>query len=341
LFYIDTSVFWKLYPGETEWKSALLPPDLWRDLNRQFPDTLLIPEFATGSAYAHMACYGEADMGDWGTNALLRAIWPDSFRVIVVEDADPWERFDRFVQTVRDRNVLMTFGQGAGGRVAAVKYIYASARLLDQGAPAVVANAAPAARLAQFASLDDAVRFHAARALGEQPAPGAGSALLRLATDAAAVWPLRRAAAVALRANPPPEAELPVLLALCLDASANLALDAGRALAAGGAPAHRALAAAPELATVLRESLVALPEKRQRERAAAVEALGFLRDADAAPLIVPLMESWSGGWQKTCVEAIVRIGEETSLVRAKALVYEVRKTNKDQAFSLEGALRAK
>lgn len=369
LFYIDTSVFWKPYPGEKEWKSALLPPDLWRELNRRFPDTLLIPEFASGSAYAHMACYGEADMGDWGTNPVLRAIWPDSFRVIVVEDADPWERFDRFVQTVRERNVLMTFGQGSG-RVVAVKHIYATARLLDQGPPPAVAAAAPAARITLLGAADEAVRFHAARALGEQPAPGAGTALLRLAADAAAAWPLRRAAVVALRTNPLPEADVPALLALCLDPGANLSIDAGRALAAGGAPAHRVLAAAlreaaakdpgkarqppfallaaaaggsaaPELAAVLREALAALPEKRQRERAAAVEALGRLRDAAAAPLIVPLMESWAGGWQKTCVEAIARIGEEASLARAKALVETVRQTNKDQAYALDGALRAK
>jgi hypothetical protein len=371
LFYIDTSVFWKPYPPDQKWEASFISPDIWKTLAAKYPDALLIPESVVPNCQAHTAPYTEADMGGYSLSEPIKAVWPGAFRVIVIEDADPWENFDRFVRAVREGNPLMTFGQHPGNQtVIAIQHIRATAQLEDAGVPPTIAAAAPAALAGLLSHADAAVRFHAARALTKVKAAGAATALARCALSTDEMWSVRRAALTALQMQGADDADVPALLTLVLDPAAYLHTAAGLALAAGGPASHAALdaalrsAAATEpgrnrnppfirlcqasaasadaaLAATIRGLLPALGDKRLAERKAGIEALGRLRDRSSAADLTTLMLASGGGLQVACVEALARIGEPESLAKAKALVDEVRKTDKDHAYQLNRALGAK
>lgn len=241
LFYIDTNFFWRPYGDAKVWKSGQLPPDIYRRLQQKFPDCLFIPEFGNVGDYAASAPYGEADMGAWGTSNIIRAIWPDAFRVIVIEDADPYENFNRFVTAVRQRNALMTFGQAPGtGNVVAIARIYQEARLLDAGAPDIVKKTGVGQLSALLTAPELATRFYAARQLVDTPEPAAGAALLAGLTSDTEEWIVKRQLAAAFH-GVPHEPAIPVLLDLVASTSKKLHVEAARGLAKQGPVASKQL----------------------------------------------------------------------------------------------------
>jgi|GEM_PF-823816 len=281
LFYIDTNFFWRPYGETRTWKSGQLPPDIYRRLMQKFPDCLFIPEFGNVGDYAASAPYGEADMGAWGTSNIIRAIWPDAFRVIVVEDADPYENFNRFVTAVRQRNALMTFGQSPGiNNVVAIARIYQEARLLDAGTPDIVKKT-PAGQIASLLAAPElATRFYAARQLVDTPEPSAGPALLARLTADSEEWIVKRHLAAALQ-GAPHEPAIPVLLDLIVSTDQKLHVEAARGLSKQGPAASKQL-----LARIDKE---VMNEKIGRGRAPVLEQLTFsvaaMRDnTQAAPL---------------------------------------------------------
>ena len=198
VFYVDTNYFWRPYGKEQKWTSARIPPVVWRKLKEKYPDTLFIPEFGSIGDYQCVAAYGEADMGNYGTPVLARAIWPEAFRVIVIEDADPAENCDRFVRTVREGNALMTYAfQPTAPNAQFILRFTEEAKLLDTGMPASVQNATPEGLTALLSSRELAERFFAARRLRDEPVASAALMLLKVVTDEKESWVVRRAALLA------------------------------------------------------------------------------------------------------------------------------------------------
>lgn len=253
LFYIDTNFFWRPRPPKDEWQSGMIHFSVLRRLMEKHPDILLIPEFGSTAYYGTATVYGEADLNTWGTPPLARRLYPESFRTVVIEDADPYENFDKFVWSVRERNVLMTFGIGTGGNVNACKRIYEAAALSGAKPPQEVTEslAQPDRLAALLASESQPVRYHAALALGTPgigPAP-ANPALGTSATAALAAvvanmnedWLVRRAAALALvtrvQAGAEVDADLTnLLVSLAGDRTQGLYPQGVDALAAMGKP---------------------------------------------------------------------------------------------------------
>lgn len=204
IFYIDTNFFWRPYGEEGTWKSARIAPDSWRQLKAKYPDTLFIPEFGGIADYQSCAVYGEADMGSYQMPEMASRLYPESFRVVVVEDADPYLNFDRFVETVRKGNVLMTFAYGTTRNVTAIARVYA----------------------------------HAALTTEQRDLPQAPEALVALAVDPAQPWGTRLEALRSLSRGSVPPSSATTLTTLVLQTEEGLYGMASKALAALGAPAH-------------------------------------------------------------------------------------------------------
>jgi HEAT repeat protein len=366
IFYVDTNYFWRPYGPEKQFQSGRLTSDLWRQLRTKYPDILFIPEFASTGDYASVAGYGEADMGDYGMPAIAKALYPDAFRVIVIEDADPSEKFDRFVDTLTNRNCLMTFGQGATNpNSVMIRRMQESIALEKTPAPAAIASATAADLVKLLSSSEASVRFHAARGLAAEPSDSAGAKLLEIVQSEGEAWPVRREALVALGKLPYPPA-IPVLFDLLTEKSSGLYADAAQALAGQNASVDelatekiRAIAMrksgpnpfdqigkvlvirkATGCAPVLQEIFSRTPESELSNRKALITLIGELRNPGSEAFLLPLLAD--PNYSPIAAAALVRIGSAVGAAQAKALADEAKKSgNKDLADALEGALHAK
>jgi len=234
LIYIDTNYFWRPYGPNQKWQSARIPPHVWRRLLEKHPDVLLIPEFGSIADYPYTAPYAEADMGGYGVPELAKRLWPEAFRIIVLEDADPFENFDRFVASVRAGNALMTYAYSSGTRyVQGMAAIQAQARMAELDPPDELVNGDTEARIAALEAPEETQRYFAAKLLAADPTAEAGPALLARAVDPQEAWVVRRAALLALaRIDYPPAAD--PLMALVEDRELGVYAAAAEALAAQG-----------------------------------------------------------------------------------------------------------
>jgi hypothetical protein len=199
VFYVDTNFFWRPYGPEKKWQSGQIAQDVWARLYQKFPDTLFIPEFGNVVDYRATVPYGEADMGNYGTPPMARALYPHSFRVIVVEDADPYENFDRFVATVQQKNALMTFGfSPASQNVIAISRINRAAAIMNAEAPAALASADAGALLGMIEGDDPALAYRAGKQSLETSVALDSSRLLAVAIDGKRNWHARYGAMNAL-----------------------------------------------------------------------------------------------------------------------------------------------
>ena len=369
LFYVDTNFFWRRYGPEQKWEAGPIAPDVWKRLLAKYPDTLFIPEIADYADYQASASYGEADMGDYGTPELVRAIWPNSFRVIVIEDADPFVNFDRFVTCVRSNNALMTYPFTATTpQFRAMMQIEQEAALLNAGVPATVRKAKPDKLASLVSSADVAVRFHAARRLMEMPVASAAKRLLARVEDPNEEWVVRRSSILAL-AKVPTVSAIPALVDLLADVKLGLYAAATTALAGQGATAVE-----PVLKRLETEVLSGKPDPRAIEtigaalvtmnaceQAARLEALVVKvpagKNADAVKrslvsVIGRLRNPKSEGFlvtaladavlEEVAATALARLGSPTGIARVEAALENAKENgNKDIADKLNRALQQK
>lgn len=366
IFYVDTNFFWRPYGPDKKWQSGPLTSELWRRLRTKYPDTLFIPEFASTGDYASTAGYGEADMGNYGVPAMAKALYPDAFRVIVIEDADSAENFSRFVGALDNGNCLMTFGQGLTNFNATMIKRMQDEIALEKVPVADSIKSASAEELVKLLSSGEAaVRFQAARRLAGEPAEPAGARLLELAQSRDEPWPNRRAAVVALGKMPYPPA-IPVLFALLEDRPLGLYADAARALAAqnasveemviekiknvpGGknrsavydlAGAVLVLRKAAPRAPALQEIFAGMPETDQQNRKALMELIGELRNPESEPFLLPFLAD--PYYAPVAASALVRIGSASGVAKAKAAAETAKKSgDKTLADALGRALMVK
>lgn len=370
MFYVDTNFFWRPYGPDKVWKPGQLAPDVWERLQAKYPDTLFIPEFGNPADFAFTAPYGQADMGGWGTPELVRVIWPDAFRVIVIGETDFTDAHDRFVRTVRERNPLMTFPYSVTAPdTVAVGRIYEEAALLDAGEPQQVAGASGQDLIALLASPERATCFFAALKLRQAPVPQAVEPLLERLRDSEEAWVVRHAAARALAAMAPAQAD-EIMLVMLLDRAAGFHGAAHEFLVRRGQPARTALlarleamvksgraegriidaigktlAALPEpadSAATIRDLYTLVPDGRNAPviRRRLINILGLLRDSASESLLMTALDDPE--LRATAATALVRIGSEPGAARVRQLRDDA-KAKGDQPLldQMNQALRAK
>lgn len=109
--YIDTNIIYRP-DREGKWTSQLISPRDWAELNRRFPDILLIPEFGSTTDRGHTGPYAELRPHYWGnvasTNIHDRTLYPEAFTVINISDGPIDNRWDDLVRGVSQGDILMT-----------------------------------------------------------------------------------------------------------------------------------------------------------------------------------------------------------------------------------------
>lgn len=366
VFYVDTNFFWRPYGPEKKWQAAPINGEVWRRLLERFPDTLFIPEFANTADYASTVGYGEADMGNYGVSEVVRALYPEAFRVIVIEDADPSEQFDRFIDTLRNKNSLMTFGQGTGNlNTQMIPRMREWLDLEDSPVPPAVAGAEGGSLVSLLSSSDPATAFHAARKLAQTPVPAAAAQFVALAGSEGTPWPLRRAAVLALATTPDVSA-IPILFSLLENRETGLYGDAARSLAAQDVSVEklavekiRELAAksgmrrgfdrigsvlvlrnASSSAPELQEIYSAINEKDTNAQRELLELVGQLRNPASEAFLLTLLQDPKVG--PAAGAALVRIGTGSGVEAVKAAQKAAQASgNKELAGAYGRALQAK
>ena len=244
LFYIDTNSNQRMpendaqrawWPREVDGRfkpyNALMSAEQWCEIQRRFPDVLLIPEHSYVRCYMAAAPYDQMNMGSIAgagvTPAIARAAWPKAFKCLT-GDTPLTKYWDRTVLTLAQGDVLMLNSplEDVGRPLEAAKRLAA----YRTAAPDARLAGAPTEKLSEFATDANSgpeTRLGAAIALlGRAPVSAATVARLLDSED----WLIRKLAIEA--ANAPAYAELvPRLLGIAKDRSSSLRFAAADSLA--------------------------------------------------------------------------------------------------------------
>jgi len=119
LFYIDTSV----------WEDGVaLDPSIFRTLQAEFPNFLLIPEESNDAIFSATAPLEQAAaFGYYGTSQRTRSLYPNAFGVVNIAGANTTGNFSTLVQSVASGDILMFPGWWQAPEVAAAQQIYSAA----------------------------------------------------------------------------------------------------------------------------------------------------------------------------------------------------------------------
>ncbi len=132
LFYVDTNVTLALAKDAAGHKEKtenwFVRAEQMRQLARQFPDVLIIPEFQYPGYYSHLSGYRELRGGIASTAERDRLAYPDAFSVINVADGPIVERRADLLDAVRHGDILMFRGWFGTHESALVQDIYEEAR---------------------------------------------------------------------------------------------------------------------------------------------------------------------------------------------------------------------
>ena len=100
IFYVDSNVL-----SYTDGHAT--PASLFSTLQSTFPDSLFIPEHATTQYWASTAPYKELGQGYYTTPSDVRAVYPNSFSILVPKDTPLSASFNTLVTSVQQGDILM------------------------------------------------------------------------------------------------------------------------------------------------------------------------------------------------------------------------------------------
>jgi HEAT repeat protein len=183
IFYLDSNVFGSGWDVDVKGVPWVMPTRMIQELNRRYPDVLVIPEWELGSYYPYSGPYKAFQLGQIASNANAKAIWPGCFSVLSVSIRLMEEHWDTHVSDVVSGDILFWDGWYSSGENAMVKLIYREASYAKAGSPPSLAKADLAGLVAAASDKDPATRFFAVRMLGGSKDPKAVAALGDRLTD--------------------------------------------------------------------------------------------------------------------------------------------------------------
>lgn len=313
LFYLDSNVY--TGPG-IPW---VMPDMMLEELNRRFPDVLIIPEWENLGHYRFAAPYKSCNLGAIRSNGTAQAIWPEAFSVVAPNTALLENNYADYLAGRLAGDVLLFPAWYAAGENRMVGLVYREAEWVKHG-PSADLSAADAT------SPDPERRYHAAALLGRQGAQAALSALLS-DTD-----PLvQRAALVALAAQP--SLTEPALLDKLLGMLANPRLEPllKPLLAKALAPAGHA--AVPQLVKLL-------DSKDDGTRRGSLDALALLKPDSpelASAAVAKLLPFVTSKDKREALKAMHALGKLGARPAFDALLAQL--ANKDEDLA-QAAVRA-
>ena len=348
IFYLDSNAFGSDMMSEEQRKTLrfipwIMPVAMLGKLAALHPDCLIIPEQSEKIDYVCGAPYSSANLGDGGTPAEFRRIWPEAFRVVSVNLRLLEDRWDSYAESVEKGDVLLFLPWFDAEENAIVQILYREAELRRSGALGAGQgrhrDAAAASR-----GLRRRARYAAAAALGSRGKPAAIPTLAALLKDNSplvrkqALWALAQMpqiadpACIAALTNWLKPAKNPLQNALapspptrwrggatrpCPPFSISSRRTNRRTVPHGHTPSARWDARErPTRGRARRSGLPRFDAGKARFRQRAIEALGLLKVKDAVPVLVKILERRdreSEEERKTAVIALGRIGDPSAV----------------------------
>lgn len=371
LFYLDSSIFGNDFlTGEQQKEKKdipwVMPKAMFEKLARLHPDCLICPEWADRDNFRFGAPYKSPNLGQSGTDPLIRRIWPQAFSVVGVSPQLIEQKWDQFAEQVEKGDVLLFMPWYDPQINRFVQLLYQEAAIRKSGALDALAKASIAELAIKVADPVEATRYAAATALGKSGAPAAVCLLAGLLKDESPLvrkqalaglakaekiddpacisllteWikggkdpvqnALRSHAADALARGG--EAAAPLLVAILGDAKANGAWPyAVQALGKTGT-------ATPAVEEALISSLKDESPAKANLRNKVIEALGLLKVKSAVPLLMLILDNRDRSREPERVSAVVALGRIGDARAIKPLIDHFNAPYSTMAmYSIKGA----
>lgn len=349
IFYLDSSVFGNDYLTEEQKKEKkdipwVMPKGMFEKLARLHPDCLICPEWADRDNHRFGAPYKSPNLGQGGTDPLIRRIWPQAFSVVGVSPQLIEQKWDQFADQVEKGDVLLFMPWYDPSANLFVQLLYQEAAIRRRGVVEGLAKATPAELAKKAADPAEATRYAVATALGNSCASAATGILIGMLKDES---PLVRKQALAglakaekiddpactslltewIRGGKDPvqnalrshaadalarggDAAVPPLLGLLADTKASGAWTyAIQALGKSGTDN-------PKAGEILIACLKDESPINARLRINAIEALGLLKVKDSLPPLLQILNKSDRASEEerlTAVVALGRIGDERAI----------------------------
>ncbi len=239
IFYLDSNIFnadWLTPEQKAAMKNVpfTLPVAMMEELNRQFPDVLIIPEWSMPLDYTVTAPYASPNLRQRGTPPDVRAVYPEAFAVVMQNRTaleQNWETYAKQVQQ-GDSLLFLAWYDDPGNEL--VKLLYEEKALRLEGPPKGIVGGDIKNLLALAHTGSTREKYFVAEALGATGDPAALPALTSLLDDPSPL--VRKNALLALGQLETQDATLaPRLLAIIQNPKEGmLAPFAARALGASG-----------------------------------------------------------------------------------------------------------
>jgi HEAT repeat protein len=378
IFYLDSSVFDGGLLSEKQRKEMrdipwVMPRGMFERLAKLHPDCLISPEFAERDHYRFGAPYSSPNLGDGGTDPLIRRLWPTAFRLVAVRQELMEKNWEHFAESVEKGDVLLFLPWIDTAENAFVQLLYREAAIRKGGALTLLAKADAATLAEKAGDPAEATRYAAATALGKAGTPAAVATLAGLLQDQS---PLVRKQALAglAQAKKIDDPACIALLGEWIKGSRDPIQNALRSQAAD-ALARAGDAAVPALLGLLGDDKAAeawpyavralgrtatadakagqtligwLNSKapaKARLRNDVIESIGLLKVKDAVPSLLPILDKrdrQSESERGAAVVALGRIGDARAvepLIKqfdvgySTVVVYWIQ-------FAIDGALRS-
>ena len=184
IFYLDSNVFsndWLTPEQKKEMKVEwVMPTSMLADLMKKHPDILIIPEWSRWQDYRYAAPYASVNLGQTTTSPILRAIYPDAFRVMSTSLRALEQNWQTYLQGAVAGDVFLFNAWYRAGEYKLLRLMLAEVEIQKQGPPSDLSKSSDADLAKMLLSPESNVRqqYYAIEEIGKRGKPESAELLI-------------------------------------------------------------------------------------------------------------------------------------------------------------------
>jgi len=378
IFYLDSNVFsndWLTPEQKKEMKVEwVMPTSMLADLMKKHPDILIIPEWSRWQDYRYAAPYASVNLGQTTTSPILRAIYPDAFRVMSISTRALEQNWQTYLQGAMAGDVFLFNAWYRAGEYKLMTLLLAEAEIQKQGPPSDLSKASDADLAKILNSPENNVRltYFAIQEIGKRGKPESAELLIPILDSSDLL--LKRNAIIALgtmKNGGTPELAQKMAQIIRDPKSQMLASVSSQTLGSFGAVSNEQILSLlaeskkPEFISKGIQAACALPEcspeisakflelvdnKDQALQESAITALGKCKVQAAVPKLIELLAHKQELISNMAVVALGKIGDPAAIPPildlynrgfASMAIYSIRRNQDDALQALSGTKQSR
>jgi len=378
IFYLDSNVFgndWLTPEQKKELKvDWTMPTTMLADLMKKHPDILIIPEWSRWQDYRYAAPYSSVNLGQTTTSPILRAIYPDAFRVMSISTRALEQNWQTYLQGAMAGDVFLFNAWYRAGEYKLMTLLLAEAEIQKQGPPSDLSKASDADLAKILNSPENNVRltYFAIQEIGKRGKPESAELLIPILDSSDLL--LKRNAIIALgtmKNGGTPELAQKMAQIIRDPKSQMLASVSSQTLGSFGAVSNEQILSLlaeskkPEFIAKGIQAACALPEcspeisakflelvdnKDQALQESAITALGKCKVQAAVPKLIELLAHKQELISNMAVVALGKIGDPAAIPPildlynrgfASMAIYSIRRNQDDALQALSGTKQSR